>query len=88
MCTTQQPFFNECLSAGNTKAAANFIPKCTNLAPADRMDMWVRCGLVVKAGEEAFRAKDVNALEVLRTKATGVHALEIERLLKQLRPGK
>lgn len=87
-CTTQQPFFNECLSAGNTKAAANFIPKCTNLAPADRMDMWVRCGLVVKAGEEAFRAKDVNALEVLRTKATGVHALEIERLLKQLRPGK
>ncbi|KAH8154271.1 uncharacterized protein LAJ45_02039 [Morchella importuna] len=83
-----EPFFNECLSAGNTKAAANFIPKCTNLAPADRMDMWVRCGLVVKAGEEAFRAKDVNALEVLRTKATGVHALEIERLLKQLRPGK
>lgn len=50
--------------------------------------MWVRCGLIVKAGEEAFRAKDVNALEILRSKATGAPALEIDRLLKQLRPNK
>ncbi|KAL0634996.1 Vacuolar protein sorting-associated protein 16 [Maublancomyces gigas] len=83
-----EPFFNECLSAGNTKAASIFIPKCTNLPPADRMDMWVRCGLIVKAGEEAFRAKDVNALEILQAKATGAPALEIDRLLKQLRPNK
>lgn len=76
------------MSAGNTKAASIFIPKCTNLPPADRMDMWVRCGLIVKAGEEAFRAKDVNALEVLQAKATGAPALEIDRLLKQLRPNK
>lgn len=52
------------------------------------MDMWVRCGLIVKAGEEAFRAKDVNALEILQAKATGAPALEIDRLLKQLRPNK
>ncbi|CUS14045.1 unnamed protein product [Tuber aestivum] len=79
-------FFNECLAAGNTKAASIFIPKCTNLPPADRMDMWVRCGNMVKAGEEAFRAKDANALELLRSKAAGAAALEIDRLLKQLRP--
>jgi len=48
--------------------------------------MWVRCGNMVKAGEEAFRAKDANALELLRSKAAGAAALEIDRLLKQLRP--
>jgi len=43
---------------------------------------------MVKAGEEAFRAKDANALELLRSKATtgSATALEIDRLLKQLRP--
>ncbi|KAG0131707.1 vacuolar sorting-associated protein 16 (Vps16) [Tuber indicum] len=81
-----EAFFNECLAAGNTKAASIFIPKCTNLPPADRIDMWVRCGNMVKAGEEAFRAKDANALELLRSKAAGAAALEIDRLLKQLRP--
>ncbi|KAL7272754.1 Vacuolar protein sorting-associated protein 16 [Rhizina undulata] len=81
-----EPFFNECLAAGNTKAASFFIPKCTTLQPADRMDMWVRCGMIVKAGEEAFRVKDFNALELLRSKAQGPAALEIERMVKQLKP--
>ena len=41
---------------------------------------------MVKAGEEAFRARDANALELLKSKATGAASLEIDRLLKQLRP--
>lgn len=44
--------------------------------------------MVVKAGEEASKAKDVNALEVLRTKASGPAVIEIDRMLGQLRPKK
>lgn len=50
--------------------------------------MWVKCGLIVKAGEEALKAKDMNALGELRTKATGNAAIEIERMIKQLSPQK
>jgi vacuolar protein sorting-associated protein 16 len=82
----QQPFFNEVLSAGNTKGASIFIPKCTHLPVTDRIEMWVKCGLLVKAGEEAFRARDVNSLEVLKSKATGSAVNEIERMIAQLRP--
>ena len=28
--------------------------------------MWIKCGMITKAGEEAVKAKDVNALELLR----------------------
>lgn len=48
--------------------------------------MWVKCGLVNKAGEEALKAKDMNALEQLREKATGAQLTEIERMITQLRP--
>lgn len=48
--------------------------------------MWVKCGMVVKAGEEALKAKDVNALELLRDKANGQQLVEIERMLNQVRP--
>ncbi|KAI9763294.1 MAG: hypothetical protein M1840_000776 [Geoglossum simile] len=81
-----EPFFNEVLSAGNTKGASIFIPKCTHLPVTDRIEMWVKCGLLVKAGEEAFRARDVNSLEVLKSKATGSAVNEIERMIAQLRP--
>ena len=48
--------------------------------------MWVKCGMVTKAGEEALKAKDVNALELLRDKANGQQLIEIERMLNQVRP--
>jgi hypothetical protein len=83
-----EPFFNEVLAAGNSRVASVFIPKCTNLTVADRVDMWVKCGLFVKAGEEAFKAKDRALLEDLRSKAGGSAAVEIERLLGMLPQGK
>ena len=50
--------------------------------------MWVKCGMVVKAGEEAVKAKDMNALESLRGKASGPQLAEIERMINQLKPKK
>jgi hypothetical protein len=76
------------LGAGNTKIASTFVPKCTNLTVAERIDMWMKCGMIVKAGEEALRAKDFNTLEVLRTKASGAALGEIDRMINQLRPRK
>lgn len=54
----------------------------------DKMEMWVKCGMIAKAGEEAFRAKNVNALELLQARASGPAAVEIERMINQLRPRK
>jgi len=76
------------LGAGNTRLASSFIPKCTNLKPAERIEMWVKCGLVNKAGEEALKAKDMDTLEQLRDKATGPQLTEIERMITQLKPRK
>ncbi|KAL2000523.1 hypothetical protein VTN02DRAFT_2963 [Thermoascus thermophilus] len=83
-----EPFYNEILGAGNTKLASIFVPKCTNLPVADRIEMWVKCGMVVKAAEEAFRAKDVSTLEALRTRASGPAVSEVDRMINQLRPKK
>ncbi|GAD99952.1 vacuolar protein sorting vps16 [Paecilomyces variotii No. 5] len=83
-----EPFYNEILGAGNTKLASIFVPKCTNLPVADRIEMWVKCGMVVKAAEEAHKTKDVNTLELLRAKASGQAVGEIDRMINQLRPKK
>lgn len=83
-----EPFFNEVLAAGNTRVASVFIPKCTTLVVAERVDMWVKCGLLVKAGEEAYKAKDKVLLEELRSKASGSAAVEIERYLGMLGGGR
>lgn len=48
--------------------------------------MWVKCGMIAKAGEEAVKAKDLNALELLRERASGQQLAEIERMINQLRP--
>lgn len=88
MLTFGKPFYNEVLGAGNTKAASLFVPKCTNLPVDERIEMWVKCGMVVKAAEEAFKAKDVHNLEQLRTRATGVSVSEIDRMINQLKPKK
>ncbi|KKY21138.1 putative vacuolar protein sorting vps16 [Phaeomoniella chlamydospora] len=81
-----EPFFTEILGAGNTRLASSFIPKCTNTPVSERIEMWVKCGLIAKAGEEAFKVKDLNALENLREKASGGASGEIERMITQLRP--
>ncbi|KAL2865107.1 tethering complex subunit VPS16 [Aspergillus lucknowensis] len=83
-----EPFYNEILGAGNTKLASIFIPKCTNLSAEERIEMWVKCGMIVKAGEEALKAKAVNTLEALQSKASGPSAIEIGRMINQLRPKK
>ncbi|WEW61017.1 Vacuolar protein sorting-associated protein 16 [Emydomyces testavorans] len=83
-----EPFYNEILGAGNTKLASNFIPKCTTLSVSERMEMWVKCGMVIKAAEEALKAKDISSLERLRTRASGSGVAEIDRMIVQLRPKK
>ncbi|KAI5807059.1 Vps16, N-terminal region-domain-containing protein [Geopyxis carbonaria] len=79
-----EPFFNECLGAGNSKVAATFIPKCTNLPHADRMEMYIRCGLVMRAAEEANKNRDVAALEVLKGKVGPQFFADIERMIRTL----
>ena len=80
-----EPFFNEILGAGNTKLAAAFVPKCVALSAKERVEMWLKCGLVVKAAEEAFKAKDVPMLEDLRPRAGASQLAEIERFIGQLK---
>ena len=83
-----EPFFNACIAAGNPRVAALFVPKCTGLAVSDRVEMWIKCGLVGKAAEEAFKAKDRALLEGLRDKVGGPDAAsvatDIERYLTEL----
>ena len=83
-----QPFFNEILGAGNTKIASLYIPKCTSFTPAERIEMWMKCGMVSKAGEEALKAKDRNALEDLRKQASGQAQLDLDRMIAQLQKGR
>lgn len=65
------------------------MPKCTALSPAERVDMWLKCGMVGKAGEEALRAKDRTLLEGLRAKApAGAPQMEIERLIGMMGKGR
>jgi len=80
------PFFNALLSAGNPKLAAVFIPKCTGVSSAERVEMWTKCGMIKQAAEEAAKARDLKALEELRGKASRPgDATEVERLISQLK---
>jgi len=82
-----EPFFNECLAARSLKVAALFVPKCTHLPAADRMDMWIKCGMLAKAGEEALKVRDLNALEMLRQRAKVQSEIaELERMIAQVKP--
>ncbi|KAK0326189.1 Vacuolar protein sorting-associated protein 16 [Friedmanniomyces endolithicus] len=83
-----EPFYNEILGAGNTKIASLYIPKCTTLTVGERIEMWVKCGMVNKAGEEALKAKDRGALEELRKEAGGNAQLDIDRMIAQLQKGR
>ena len=81
-----EPFFNEVLSAGNQRLAAVYVPKCTSLTAQERSDMWMKCGMTGKAGEELVKIKDVNALEELRGKVSGAQAADIDRMIASLGP--
>ncbi|KAF2259375.1 vacuolar protein-like protein sorting vps16 [Lojkania enalia] len=83
-----EPFFNEVLAAGNSRTASLFIEKCTSLKPEERVEMWVKCGLLVKAGEEAFKVKDRALLEEVRDRCEGAARVEVERLLGMLGSGR
>ena len=48
----------------------------------------MKCGMLVKAGEEAFKVKDIKGLESLRGKASGSTSHEIDRMIARLRPTK
>lgn len=50
--------------------------------------MWVKCGMLTKAGEEALKAKDRAALDELRSQASGQGQLEIDRMVAQLQKGR
>lgn len=56
-----QPFYNLTLQAGNPRTAAIFIPKCTNIERGESIGMYEKCGMRVKAAEEAVKLKDADA---------------------------
>ncbi|RKF53189.1 putative vacuolar protein sorting-associated protein 16-like protein [Golovinomyces cichoracearum] len=76
-------FFNLILSAGNTKLASVFISKAApTLQPGEIIVMYEKCGMRIKAAEEAVKAKDLESLQRLKDAAGigSVEAREIERL--------
>jgi len=81
-----EPYFNEVLGAGNSRLAERFVGKCTALTAQERAEMFVRCGNIVEAVRELAKAKDGNALEMLRERtADRGSLLEIERALGTLK---
>ncbi|KAL2075641.1 hypothetical protein VTL71DRAFT_584 [Oculimacula yallundae] len=78
-----EPFFTLILSAGNPKLASIFIPKAApSLESGETVSMYEKCGMRVRAAEEAVKIKDVEAVDRLRN-AAGVGTVEgreIERL--------
>ncbi|KAI0539836.1 vacuolar protein sorting-associated protein [Xylaria digitata] len=81
-----EPFFNLILQAGNARLAAIFIPKCTNLEPGAAITMYEKCGMRVKAAEEAVKAKHADAWMRLLEAAgkNSSEGREIERLGTQV----
>lgn len=83
-----EPYYSELLAAGNARLAALFVPKCTGLQALERADMYVKCGLVAKAAEEAVKVKDLKYLEALRAKAAGKDVVEVERCIGIVKKGR
>jgi vacuolar protein sorting-associated protein 16 len=50
--------------------------------------MWVKCGQLTKAGEEALKAKNQSLLEELKGKASGSAVHDIESMIRQLKSGR
>ncbi|KAI1004429.1 putative vacuolar protein sorting-associated protein 16 [Podosphaera aphanis] len=82
------PFFSLILAAGNTKLASLFIPKAApTVLPGEIIAMYEKCGLRLKAAEEAVKIKDLEALQRLKLAAgpATVEGKEIERLCLSLK---
>jgi hypothetical protein len=78
-----EPFFTLTLQAGNPRLAATFIPKCAGqLEPGQAVAMYEKCGLRVRAAEEAVRTKDAEAWSrLLEAAGRGTaEGREIERM--------
>jgi vacuolar protein sorting-associated protein 16 len=77
-----KPFFNLALQAGNPRLASTFVPKCTNVEQGATITMYEKCGMRVKAAEEAVRLKDKEAfIKLLNAAGKGTQeGREIERL--------
>ncbi|KAF7545548.1 hypothetical protein G7046_g9538 [Stylonectria norvegica] len=77
-----EPFYNLTLQAGNPRLASAFVPKCTGLEPGETITMYEKCGMRVKAAEEAVRLKNVDEWKRLLEAAgkTSQEGREIERL--------
>lgn len=76
------------LIAGNTKLASVFIPKAApSLKPGETISMYEKCGMRLKAAEEAVKIKDLESLQRLRSAAGAgtAEGKEIERLLAGLK---
>jgi len=54
------------------------------LSLEERVELWLKCGLPVKAGEEALKAKNLPLLEDIRGKAAGGDVSELQRMVAQL----
>lgn len=81
-----QPFFNGLLAAGNPKLASLFVPKCQGTTSEGRVEMWMKCGMVKEAAQEAHKVKDLKMLDELRGKASRPgDAAEVERLINTLK---
>lgn len=78
----EQPFYNLTLQAGNPRLAAVFVPKCTGLEPGETITMYEKCGMRVKAAEEAVRLKNAEEWQRLLEAAgkNTTEGREIERL--------
>ena len=82
-----EPYFNEVLGAGNTKLAGSYVAKCTALTAQERSQMWVKCGMVERGGDELVRVKDLSGLEELRAKTSDRTAqAELDRMIRGLKP--
>ena len=71
------------LQAGNQRLAATFIPKCApSMEQGATIGMYEKCGMRVKAAEEAVKYKDAEAWQRLLEEAgRGTQeGREIERL--------
>ena len=83
-----EPFYNLTLQAGNPRLAAVFVPKCTGLEQGMTITMYEKCGMRVKAAEEAVRLKDREAWgRLLEVAGRGsVEGREIERVGAVFKP--
>jgi hypothetical protein len=76
------PYYNQTLQATNPRLAATFKPKRTVIEPGQTVAMNEKCGMRVKAAEEAVRTKDAEAWSrLLEAAGRGTsEGREIERL--------